>query len=463
MTEADDMVLGVMQKEAEDREAAASEAKGYLERGEALDYCLSCFHASHIGDRQVGKCLAAATAVMAGRNTNGLYIFLSGESGEGKTHAVETWMMHLPLENRVDGSLSDKALFFHYGDKPGPLMVYIDDKELSPDLTETIKQATSHFQRRTKHYTVGGDRKPQELSLPARTLFIFSKVQNIGDEQMNDRVLMPWVTSNPDHYRDVVESILESAAALPDETSENRDRWIIAEEIIRELLERNFFVSIPFAPAIKFVDVDCSAPGLKFRNIQLFLDLIRAFAIWNYPNRDPEQTREGYTHISANLDDYNDAEKLFGDLSGYQGSQEKKLTKRESALLDEILNGAESKSQIEFTRRDFQERLNWSYDQVRDAFEGSRHEGRSPGLLSKCPAITVYDRTRGAERGEGKDTIKIYAINRERLQKWMIGSPYCLDEELAERLMLSRAPRAPDEHRVLHQIEHQPKKPQDGV
>lgn len=63
---------------------------------------------------------------------------ITGESGKGKSHTVDTMLQQVPDELRLDGRMSDKALFYVEGLRPGSVFA-LDDILLSDQMQEILK------------------------------------------------------------------------------------------------------------------------------------------------------------------------------------------------------------------------------------------------------------------------------------------------------------------------------------
>jgi hypothetical protein len=63
-------------------------------------------------------------------NSKGLHVSISGESGKGKSHTMDTMRSLVPSEFRNDGRVSDKALFYMDELHPGTVIT-LDDVALS--------------------------------------------------------------------------------------------------------------------------------------------------------------------------------------------------------------------------------------------------------------------------------------------------------------------------------------------
>lgn len=327
-----------------------------------------------------------------------------GEPGSGKSHAVETWLTLLPDECKVAGSFSDRALF--YANLTTGPMVYIDDQDISTTLQEIIKISTTHYQQPTRHMTVTTERKPETLLLPARTAFVFSRVEGCGDDQILDRCLYAWVDQSDEHQARVTAKTLE-IAALPRHLREQQRRGVdVCRAIWREIRGRTFDVTIPFARRIQF-------GGLRGRSQNLFLDLVRSFAVIRYEQRPYSvDQNDGTIVLNAAERDFHDAVRAFTAFTERVGSQVQKLTPAERRCIDAILTWGVS----EFTRGRLIDAVGLSQQRVHQILHGRRDRGGG-GLLGKCPGLNVVAMTvHGDERSIMQNS---YRVDQAALRAWM--------------------------------------------
>lgn len=391
---------------------ATDEAAKILEAGHALETMKVAFHREHEGDDLAAECLALVTACQSAINTDGLFVTLSGETGDGKTHTVESWLKQIPDDYKLAGSFSDKALFYLKTDRP--LIIYIDDRALSEDLNATVKNATSHYQEQTQHFTVNKDRSGAVMSLPGRCAFIFSRVDDVGDDQLLDRCLSVWIDSSVEHREQVTRLMLKSAA-MPRRAVLDDDHTVrVCRDIWSTIKEREFFVNIPYAERIVF-------EGLAFRNQHAFLDMIRCYAILDFQNRNPVMDDDGITEIDGCEEDFRQAVRLFSRLSSDSGDLVSKLTPAESAVI-EHLKQHETES---FFIKDVQTWLRCTAQRARAILHGRNERGVSyGGLLGKCPAISdrkasvSYESDGGARRTTNR---RIFDVDRDLLRSWSRG------------------------------------------
>lgn len=100
--------------------------------------------------------------------------------------------------------------------------------------------------------------------------------------------------------------------------------------------------------------------------------------------------------INATVEDFRNACRLYRALNGTDGGQQSKLTRRESELVEAIM----SRGLGEITISEMQHITGWSYSVIHKMLHGSVSRGHQySGLLEKCPAISVCDRTLVTDEG----------------------------------------------------------------
>ena len=84
-----------------------------LKDGDAFEFMLETWNLRHVGDKNIGEnclCAIASTYIL---NTRGLHVKPSGESGKGKSDAIETVLKLFPEHKYISGSMSSKSLYYH--------------------------------------------------------------------------------------------------------------------------------------------------------------------------------------------------------------------------------------------------------------------------------------------------------------------------------------------------------------
>jgi len=356
-------------KSMEDEEGITNEIKekanGILKSGHPIKFFLDTYNKIHVGDRDLGHLLMYCTGSQLNKTSNGLHPKLSGESGMGKSDAVETFLHCLPKCAYIKTSLSSKAIFYH-DIKPGTI-IFLDDYKQNDDLDAIIKQTSSRFHEPYQHMTIDKDREAQIMVAPPEIVWAITSVDSSQDIQVLNRQVGLDVDGSEDQTKAVIEHLLSQA-----ETGEERfpitEDVLICRAMVLELKKHNFKVVIPFAKRIKWEDFSSR------RNPSIFLDLVRANAVWHFMQRivlDDE-------YLSATEQDFTDAKSLY---LGRADTLIDKLSKPERRLAEAILqNGGE------MYRGEAAEKLKVSVNRISQLVHG---ENGKTGLLQKLPGFNV--------------------------------------------------------------------------
>ncbi|WP_148208248.1 hypothetical protein [Methanosphaerula palustris] len=173
----------------------------------------------------------------------------------------------------------------------------------------------------------------------------------------------------------------------------------------------------------RFAHRICFSSARNRRNPDMLADLIRSAAMLRFFQRDRRTIDDEMTRLYATPDDFKTAGDIFTALNGEAGSQDAKLTKRESQILD-IIDRA---GLTEFTFQMIVGLTQIPYQPIRRTFVGYFSRGANySGLLEKCPALGTHDRTTSAAGQDGGSSIRrketAFTFNREIYSSWSKGS-----------------------------------------
>ncbi len=372
---------GAQEQEHEDREEEEDRLKAYpeeirklayqiLREGDPLRFILDTWNLRHVGDRNLGEnclCAVASTYII---NTRGLHVKPSGESGKGKSDAIETVLTLLPEHKFISGSMSSKSLYYHPDLKSGTI-IYSDDANFTDDTIATLKQSTSNFQTPSKHRTVV-NQEYAEYSIPERCSFWFSTVDGIPDEQLANRFLNADVDGSAEQDKKVYNHIKESELNLNLPVD---DDVLICRCIFDILDEERYIIKIPYINAIEWTNTG------NRRNFPKFLDILRSVTFFNVIQRE---NINGYY-----LSDIEDFDKALNIYKGTSKNNATNLTDLEIKVLKYI----ESKGPV--TLKDLMSYLKVSRTRVIHILHGKDGKG---GMLAKVSQLNKIDRskTKGA-------------------------------------------------------------------
>ncbi|HWQ64814.1 MAG TPA: hypothetical protein VN429_10395 [Methanospirillum sp.] len=367
-------------KQNEIDEKIVSMSTGILESSDPLLFMLETFASVHEGDQTVAECLIHSLASRSVINSKGLHVSITGESGKGKSHAIETMKSLVPKKFRLEGRLSDKALFY-MEDLSAGSVITLDDVSLSDQMQEILKGVTTSFQKPFPYRTVNKDRKAETYMIPERCVWWIAKVEGPGDDQVFNRMLTCWIDDSDEQDKRVLDRTLTGAENLPDASGPEPEEVLVCRQIWESLSP--VWVVIPYATKIRFQSAE------NRRNPDMLLDLVRTNAALNQRQRETK-TIGSVTCVIADRTDFVEAARLFAMLNGETGAQANKLTKRESKLIG-ILS---SMNQSEVTIGDLQHASGLTNSSVGKLLHGYHSYGKTySGLLDKCPAVSFLDRT----------------------------------------------------------------------
>ncbi|MDO9035028.1 MAG: hypothetical protein Q7U51_07485, partial [Methanoregula sp.] len=145
-----------------------------LEHGDPVSLMLSVFAKEHVGDEILARCMLLSMASQAVKNSEGLHVSVTGDSGKGKTHAFKKMMQQVPDRYKVNGTVSNKALYYMKDLRPRTVLMS-DDTELTDGIQEILKSATSSFNEPITHTTVTKDLTSRVCTIPERCVWWISK------------------------------------------------------------------------------------------------------------------------------------------------------------------------------------------------------------------------------------------------------------------------------------------------
>jgi len=277
----------------------------------------------------------------------------------------------------------------------------LDDVTLSEQMQEVLKGVTTSFRKPFMYRTVDKDRGGKTCIIPERCVWWVAKVEGTGDDQVWNRMLTCWIDDSEEQDARVLAQTLSDAAAVPGSDCGTRPELEICKGMWRSLAQ--VWVVVPFAEHIRF------SSSMNRRNPDMLLDLVKAHAVLMQHQR--ERTEAGnMVVISATVEDFRQACRLYTALNGKSGGQQSKLTRKESELVDAIRTHGRG----EVTISELQHITGKSQSVLYKMIHGTSSKGyHYSGLLEKCPAVSVCDRTLVTD--ENGSTI---AHRREKAYSW---------------------------------------------
>jgi hypothetical protein len=391
-----------------------------LTHSDPVAYMLAAFAQEHVGDEILARCLVLSMASQAVKNSDGLHVSVTGESGKGKTHAFRKMMRQVPDAYKVKGTVSNKALYYMKDLKPRTVLMS-DDTDLSDSIQEILKSATSNFHEPITHTTVTKDLVSRVCTIPERCVWWIAKKEGTGDDQVQNRMLTCWIDESPEQDARVLAAKQAREMLDPDSVVEESEELVTCRAIWEVLHGETIWVIIPYSQRIRFHAIR------NRRNPDMLYDLIKSHAALFFMQRKKKTSGDGMLCVYADEADFAAANDVYTLLNGTAGGQETKLTRREAGLLDAI----QEADQTEYSIQDLQRLTGASYSGIYRSLKGYISHGKNyTGLLEKCPAISFTDRTI-TSTGEDGNTVRrraeAFAWDRELYRKWNGGGSCWLD------------------------------------
>ena len=393
-----------------------------LEHGDPAALMLTAFAQEHVGDEILARCMILSMASQAVKNSDGLHVSVTGDSGKGKTHAFRKMMRQVPDRYKVKGTVSNKALYYMKDLQPRTVLMS-DDTELSDGIQEILKSATSNFHEPITHTTVTKDLSSRVCTIPERCVWWIAKKEGTGDDQVMNRMLTCWIDESSEQDARVLAAKQVREMLDPDSFVDETAELKTCREIWKILHEQTIWVIIPYSKRIRFNAI-CNR-----RNPDMLYDLIKSHAALFFMQRQQKTSEDGTLCVYADEADFAAANDVFTLLNGTAGGQESKMTKKESDLLTLIHRSDRS----EFTIQDLQELTGWPYINIYRALKGYDSRGKNyTGLLEKCPALSFTDRTVTVSDEDGisiRRRTEAFSWSRELYRHWSCGGACWLDHD----------------------------------
>jgi energy-coupling factor transporter ATP-binding protein EcfA2 len=367
--------------------------------GDPVKFILDTFNTLHIGDR------APATGILCGfgcqccTNTKGLQPSVFGESGYGKSQLVKA-MCHLaPPKYILHETLTEAGLYNMRDELIPGMTIFSDDVELSKELAGTLKRSTSEYQektaRRLSEVKVGTKKfESVKQLIPERIMWLLTSVDQTGGVQVAKRQLSFGVDESDEHQKIVIAFEMEKAKKGLQDFPVNAD-VLTCRELLRIMREKDFD-GTPRLFSVAVPDLNVSWNDTKnSRNLSMFLDLIKSFAVLRFMQRDTDETG----NLIANDDDIDAALRLYLQ---YAQTQIFNLTTVESRMFNFIMERGEATTHEIMDRLKIQQPRVWKL--------GNSLLEKVPGLKVRKETISQSDDDDAATRRS--TSINIYSFDR---------------------------------------------------
>lgn len=377
-----------------------AKAADIVNSGRFIEHWTEVYHRRHNGDSHIAVAMPAANLTANIINSHGIAVVqVAGESGDGKSHAVEAAAEQMGRWCDISG-LSPKALLYHGGKTVVEgMMVVLDDNRPDETQADIVKRNQTRYKTGYKYKTVING-KPVVLQMPPGVQLLTTEVDADSEDQVLNRTLLLEVAGNLEKDLKIIAADLKSL-----ETGERPldDPDICICQAAFDLLKsKSYVVTIPGGESRITWCERGKDKRANLRNYNIFRDLILAYAVMRWPLR-PYQEENDVVHVEATRQDFMDALALYHTV---HKQMKTKLGSREIEVLNYV-----SKKGGRVSREDVMRNLRLSKVRLTQLVRGKN--GQS-GLLGKVAGFYIEKATesKSMSGGEGYYDPK---INRQYL------------------------------------------------
>ena len=302
----------VYQPEAEAQDTwdqvTTDKAADIVNSGRFIDHWTEVYSRRHNGDSHIAVAMPAANLTANIINSHGIAVVqVAGESGDGKSHAVEAAAEQMGRWCDISG-LSPKALLYHGGKTVVEgMMVVLDDNRPDETQADIVKRNQTRYKTGYKYKTVING-KPVVLQMPPGVQLLTTEVDADSEDQVLNRTLLLEVAGSLEKDLKIIAADLKSL-----ETGERPldDPDIKVCQAAFDLLKsKSYVVTIPGGESRITWHERSKDKRANLRNYNIFRDLILAYAVMQWPQR-PHQVKNGVVHVEASRQDFMDALALY--------------------------------------------------------------------------------------------------------------------------------------------------------
>jgi hypothetical protein len=366
-----------------------AQAKATIEAGQFPEFWIKVFLRRHNGDTHVALAMLAANLTANISNSHGIAVLqVAGDSGDGKSHAVQTVAEQMGKWCDISG-LSPMALLYHAGKTVhAGMMCVLDDNRPDDRQGDIIKRAQTQFKTGYRYKTIVKG-KAIELQMPPGVQLLTTEVDADSEDQVLNRTLLLEVKGSPEKDLAIIEADL-CRLETGEQPLEDPDIFVCRAGFDM-LKAKTYVVTIPQAKKrIKWLERNKDQRA-NLRNYNIFVDLILAYAVMRWPKRSYHEDEAGILHVEATRQDFMDALALY---HAVHRQMKTKLTSKELELLTLVKDHGGR-----ILREDAQNGMGISRQRLDALCRGKNGQG---GLLGKYPGFYIEEATENeAEVGRG--------------------------------------------------------------
>lgn len=365
-----------------------TKAEEIVNSGQFPETWTQVFLRRHNGDGHIATTMAAANLTANIKNSTGIAVLqVAGESGDGKSHAVLCCAEQMGKWCDISG-LSPMALLYHAGKSIFEgMMVVLDDNRPDDRQADIVKKSSTQFKKGYRYKTVIKG-KDVILQMPPGVQLLTTEVDADSEDQVLNRCLLSEVKGSPEKDIAIIAADLER---LETGESGDEDPDIAVCRVAFDMLKsKKYVVTIPDARnRIKWTEKS-KTERANVRNYNIFIDLLKTYAVMRWPCRVHHEDELGVMHIEATRQDFMDALALYNRV---HKQMQTKLLSAEIKLLDLI-----NKEGGRVSREDVLQKLGISRQRLDVLVRG--RNGKS-GILGKYPGFYIEEATESESKSAG--------------------------------------------------------------
>ena len=242
-----------------------------------INFLVRCVGKLHVGDSVAAERMFLSFAIQNDLGTQGIQHKVSGAFSKGKTDLVRSVLSLVGRECAQECTMSDKSIFYSDDFKEGHIL-FSDDKKLSPELEGIIKRASSNFQEPTVFQTLNKMNFAVTKVMPARIVWLLTGVENTESGELLSRCVQTNIDESKKSDRVVSDFIRKKSDLNNHEFDLSISDVQRCHDIFKNIRSKYFFVNIP-------IEVSMMCPIKGRRELKMFLDHVRGYAIFDHNNR----------------------------------------------------------------------------------------------------------------------------------------------------------------------------------
>lgn len=263
---------------------AANKIVSKAENGEIdlFEWFIGVLDKIHVGDRKEKALCLLSIGTLFVENADPVHQAIRGRSGTGKTHMAKSVCKIVP-ERFVHVIQSSSPLYLFYANgaedfecekSRDDYNIYVfDDVPLNESIIDVAKVLTDNEHKEKVHRTVA-DQRAHEYRIPGKGLVFFTRARDMGDEELNNRLLYNNPQEDSKHKKELLEFVRRRKARGKSKKLEMI--LSLARAAFEKLIEYPIKVVNPWFEFLAIEDYEDVAP----RELERLYDIAKAITFF---------------------------------------------------------------------------------------------------------------------------------------------------------------------------------------